>query len=58
MEAQAQIAEDADIQAQQARRMAAKYGLFYYFFRILAKIRRTEYVVLMVQDASTEKREL
>ena len=51
IEAQAQISDDPEIQQKMARRMTAKYGLSYHFFRLISKLWRTEYIVLILNPA-------
>ena len=45
---QARIVDGADAEAQQRKRMAAKYGLFFHLFRLMALFRRTTYAVIAI----------
>lgn len=48
---QARLLEEPGAEAAQRQRMAAKYGLFFYFFRLIGLVRRTRYAVLAITPA-------
>ncbi len=50
-EGQARILAGAAAEAQQRQRMAAKYGLFFQLFRLMAIFRRTTYAVIAIDLA-------
>ena len=51
IDGQAQILDGAPAEAQQRKRMAAKYGLLFYAFRLMALFRRSTYAVIAINAA-------